>query len=72
MSNVKKDPPKPADIKAAREECGVDETQEKAGERISVARRTWQDYERGERDMPPGLFELYLIKTRHLRKKQKK
>lgn len=48
-------------IRKARDEAG--HTQAQAGETIHVARRTWQDYERGERTMPPGLYELYRIKT---------
>lgn len=30
---------------------------------IYVSQRTWQKYEAGETNMPPGLFELFRIKT---------
>jgi DNA-binding XRE family transcriptional regulator len=37
-------------------------TQEQAGALVGVARRTWQDWERGQRRMQPGLFELFNLK----------
>ena len=30
---------------------------------IYVTQRTWQKYESGESRMPPGLFELFRLKT---------
>lgn len=54
------DSPSPAAVKAARSAAGL--TQEQAGAAVGVARRTWQDWERGERRMPPGLFELFNLK----------
>jgi DNA-binding XRE family transcriptional regulator len=52
--------PTPEAVKAARIAAGL--TQEQAGAAVGVARRTWQDWERGQRRMPPGLFELFAIK----------
>lgn len=37
-------------------------TQQQAAELVQVARRTWQDWEAGIAQMPPGLLRLY----RHL------
>jgi transcriptional regulator with XRE-family HTH domain len=54
------DSPSPAAVKAARLAAGL--TQEEAGAAVGVARRTWQDWERGQRRMPPGLFELFNLK----------
>lgn len=54
--------PTPPQIKDARQSC--DMTQKEAGELVYGTRRTWQDWERGERGMHPGLFELFLLKAR--------
>jgi len=54
------DRPSPEDVKVARIASGL--TQEQAGAAVGVARRTWQDWERGQRRMPPGLFELFGLK----------
>jgi DNA-binding XRE family transcriptional regulator len=51
----------PSKIREARVKAG--HTQEQAAHTVGVARRTWQDWERGIAAMMPGLFELYLIKT---------
>lgn len=51
----------PSEIREARLKAG--HTQEQAAHTVGVARRTWQDWERGIAAMMPGLFELYLIKT---------
>lgn len=52
----------PADeVRAARLRAG--HTQTRAGAVVYVALRTWQTWESGSRAMPPGLWELYLIKT---------
>jgi putative transcriptional regulator len=62
--------PKPAEIKAAREAAGL--TQTEAAEVIYSTLRTWQDWEAegdARRRMHPGLWELWLIKTAHLRNK---
>lgn len=60
--------PKPAQIKAAREAAGL--TQTAAAELVYSTLRTWQDWEaEGDtnRRMHPGLWELWLLKTAHLR-----
>ena len=44
-------------IKSARVSAGL--TQEEAGAVVKSARRTWQDWERGRRKMPAGLFDLF-------------
>lgn len=49
-----------AEPRASREQAG--HTQEQAAKLIQVARRTWQDWERGIAQMPPSLLRLY----RHL------
>lgn len=51
----------PSVIREVRAKAG--HTQEQAAHTVGVARRTWQDWERGIAAMMPGLFELYLIKT---------
>ncbi len=53
--------PTPTEIRAARAATG--HSQEVAGAVVYVERITWQTWERGTRSMPPGLFELYLLKT---------
>lgn len=50
--------PAPAQIRKLRGEL----TQEAAGARVKVARRTWQDWEAGARKMPPGLWDLALLR----------
>ena len=60
--------PKPAEIKAAREAADLSQTA--AAELIYSTLRTWQDWESegdSNRRMHPGLWELWLIKTAHLR-----
>ena len=47
-------------IKSARVSAGL--TQEEAGAVVKSARRTWQDWERGRRKMPSGLFDLFKLK----------
>ena len=37
-------------------------TQEESGAVVKSARRTWQDWERGRRKMPAGLFDLFKLK----------
>ncbi len=54
--------PSPEEIKKARKNAGL--TQEQAAKVVLYSsRRTWQDWEYGVNNMPPGLFELFLIKT---------
>ena len=57
-------PPTPAEIRQARDVAGL--TQAAAAERIYSTRRTWENWEAGIREMHPGLFELFLIKTGQL------
>lgn len=57
--------PKPSEILAAREAAGLTQTQ--AAELIWGTLRAWQDWETDgdqNRRMHPGLFELFLIKTK--------
>lgn len=64
--------PKPAEIKAAREDAGL--TQTAAAELVYSTLRTWQDWEaEGDtnRRMHPAIWELWQIKTAHLRGKKK-
>jgi DNA-binding transcriptional regulator YiaG len=49
----------PEEIKAAR--LRADLTQEMAGRTVGATRRTWQDWERGEREMPSTAWELFLL-----------
>jgi DNA-binding XRE family transcriptional regulator len=46
--------------RASRDQAG--HTQEQAADLIQVARRTWQDWERGIAPIPPAMLLLY----RHL------
>lgn len=67
--------PTPAAILAARSAAG--HTQGEAAAAVGAASyRTWQDWERGQRAMSPGLWELYLLRinrheTLELRRKRK-
>lgn len=63
------DNPTPSAVKAARLASGL--TQEQAGALVGVARRTWQDWERGQRRMPAGLFELFNLKSQEKKNDQK-
>jgi putative transcriptional regulator len=53
--------PEPGEIRAARVEAGL--TQTEAGDTVHASLRTWQQWEAGDRKMHPGLFELFKIKT---------
>lgn len=53
--------PTPEQIREARRKAG--QTQAQAGAAIYATRRTWQNWEAGERSMHPALFELYVLKT---------
>lgn len=55
-------PPAPAEIKARRKACKLSQTA--AGALVYSALRTWQQWEAGDREMHPGLWELFLIKSR--------
>ena len=38
-------------------------TQTQAAHLVHASLRSWQQWEAGDRAMPPGLFELFMIKT---------
>lgn len=48
-------------VRAAREAAGLTQTQ--AGELIFGARRTWADWEGGQRKMPLTAWHLFLLLT---------
>lgn len=54
--------PTPDTIRQARRDAGL--TQTEAAKIVSASMRAWQQWESGERAMPAGLFELYMLKTR--------
>lgn len=58
-------PPAPAKIKAMRKACKLSQTA--AGALVYSALRTWQQWEAGDREMHPGLWELFLIKSGQLK-----
>lgn len=41
----------------------ADLTQTEAAQTVRVSLRAWQRWEAGDRAMPPGLFELFMLKT---------
>lgn len=54
------------EIKAARLAARL--TQTEAGALVYVSMRGWQDWERGVRDISLAHWELFLIKTKKLRR----
>lgn len=58
---MSKTPPSKGEVIAAREFAGHSTRQASAV--VYVSQRQWQKYEAGTASMPPGLFELYRIKT---------
>lgn len=54
-------PPKPEDVKHARELATHSQAQ--AAALVHVDMRTWRRWELGERAMPGAAWELYRIKT---------
>ena len=58
-------PPTPAEIRKAREDVGLTQTQ--AAERVWMSLRAWQDWEAGKRAMLPIVFWAFQQKTKHLR-----
>lgn len=57
-------PPRPADVLAARNAAGL--TQPAAAAVVHSTARAWAAWEsqtKNKRQMPTGLFELFLIKT---------
>lgn len=53
--------PAPEEIKAARRECGL--TQTEAAKIVYHTLRAWQEWEGGRYPMHPAIWELFLIKT---------
>jgi len=53
--------PAPDAIRDAR--VAAELTQTEAGQVVRVSLRTWQRWEAGDRTMPRGLFELFMLKT---------
>jgi DNA-binding transcriptional regulator YiaG len=62
MTDAKPPNPKPDAVRQARQAVGL--TQTEAAKTVSASMRAWQQWESGERAMPPGLFELFMLKTR--------
>ncbi len=52
--------PTPDMIRTARVCAGL--TQEEAGNIVHVSRKGWQKWELGERNMSPGMWDLFLSK----------
>lgn len=53
--------PAPQDVRAAREAAGL--TQAQAAALVHSALRSWQQWEAGDRQMHPALWELFTIKA---------
>jgi DNA-binding transcriptional regulator YiaG len=51
----------PQKIKQARQKLGL--TQPEAASVIGAAKRTWQDWESGARNMPMAKWELFVLKS---------
>lgn len=58
--------PKPETIKQARIDAKLSQTV--AASLIQCSRNAWQQWEKGSRKMHPAFFELWILKTNHLRK----
>ena len=54
-------PPTPDEIRAARD--AAEHTQHTAAATIGASFRAWQQWEAGERPMPPAMLQLYLLLT---------
>lgn len=61
MPHPRKTTPTPEEVRTARGAVGM--TQTEAAATVHMSMRAWQQWEGGERSMPPGLFELFMIKT---------
>lgn len=61
--------PAPHEVKTARETAVL--TQTEAGAIIHCSLRAWQDWEAGRRRMHPAMWELFLIKTKRLRSRDR-
>ncbi|BBL33854.1 hypothetical protein Nstercoris_00079 [Nitrosomonas stercoris] len=62
MTDSKPHNPSPETVRQARQTANL--TQTEAAKTVSASMRAWQQWESGERAMPPGLFELFMLKTR--------
>lgn len=54
--------PTPKRIKKVRKQVGL--SVKEASKVVRVSERAWYHWERGERVMPLGLWELFLLKTK--------
>lgn len=61
--------PSSDEVKAVRKNAGL--TQAEAGRVVYVSERGWQNWELEGAKMPPGLYELFLLKTKQARKSSK-
>jgi len=61
MNAPKPHDPTPDAIRKARLAVGL--TQTEAAHAVRASLRGWQQWEAGDRAMPPGLFELFMLKT---------
>jgi len=61
MTDSKMMSPTPAEIREARMHSEL--TQTEAAQVVRASLRGWQQWEAGDRAMPPGLFELFMLKT---------
>lgn len=61
MTDAKPQNPAPTAIRRARLNAGL--TQTEAAQTVRASLRGWQQWEAGDRAMPPGLFELFMLKT---------
>ena len=59
-------PPTPKEIRKAREETGL--TQTEAAEKVWMSYRAWQDWEAGKRTMLPAVFWAFQQRTKNLRR----
>jgi len=59
--STKQQSPTVTAIRDAR--IAADLTQTEAAQTVRVSLRAWQRWEAGDRTMPPGLFELFMLKT---------
>ncbi|AYN20041.1 helix-turn-helix domain-containing protein [Alcaligenes aquatilis] len=60
-NSIKQQNPTVTAIRDAR--VAAELTQTEAAQTVRVSLRTWQRWEAGDRTMPTGLFELFMLKT---------
>lgn len=53
--------PQPDQVKVTRKALGF--TQKESAEMVHCSLRAWQLWEAGDRNMPAGIWELFVIKT---------